>query len=203
MSNKVSGSHLSRECPTPLGRLRVTATDQGIVSILFPDESMAPIASELASSAKTQAPKLRVLQEITPQAMLPAASRTIATSTANSSAEAHLEQAVTQLQQYFSGERRQFSLTLAPIGSAFQQQVWRALCEIPFAHSCSYGAIANHLQNPKAVRAVGAANGRNPIAIVVPCHRVIGANGSLTGYAGGLPRKLWLLQHEMQYACSA
>ena len=200
MSSKVSGFSLSRECPTPLGTLRVTATAQGIISILFPDESIEPIESALTSSAKTQAPKLRVLQEITPQAMLPAASRTMATSTANRSTEAHLEQAVTQLQQYFSGERREFSLTLAPIGSVFQQEVWRALCEIPFAHSCSYGVIANHLQNPKAVRAVGAANGRNPIAIVVPCHRVIGANGSLTGYAGGLHRKLWLLQHEMQCA---
>jgi methylated-DNA-[protein]-cysteine S-methyltransferase len=200
MNSKVSSPSLSRECPTPLGTLRITATDQGIVSILFPDENMEPINSALASSGKTQAPKLRVLKEIPPQPMLTATSKTTA---ANRSTEAHLEQAITQLQQYFSGERRQFSLTLAPIGSGFQQQVWLALGEIPFAHSCSYGAIANHLQNPKAVRAVGAANGRNPIAIVVPCHRVIGANGSLTGYAGGLHRKLWLLQHEMQCAGSA
>lgn len=211
MNSKTSGLGLSGELPTPVGRLRITATDQGIVSILFPDECMdatdlAMTSHRLAdfaltSSAKTQAPKLRVLQAISAQPRGEENSGTASSMTAAvNTAETHLQQALHQLTQYFSGKRQQFSLTLAPNGSAFQQQVWQALCEIPFAHSCSYSAIANHLQNPKAVRAVGAANGRNPIAIVVPCHRVIGANGSLTGYAGGLNRKLWLLQHELQYA---
>lgn len=105
-----------------------------------------------------------------------------------------------QLIDYFAGQRQQFELPLAATGTAFQQQVWAALCTIDYGQTCSYAAIAQQLQNPKAVRAVGAANGRNPLSIVVPCHRVIGANGSLTGYAGGLERKLWLLEHEQNYS---
>ncbi|CAM2005133.1 methylated-DNA--[protein]-cysteine S-methyltransferase [Acanthopleuribacter pedis] len=103
---------------------------------------------------------------------------------------------VTQLAEYFDGTRREFTLPLAPAGTTFQQAVWSQLNQIPFGQTCSYGDIANRLANPKAVRAVGAANGRNPIAVIVPCHRVIGANGTLTGYAGGLDRKSWLLNHE-------
>lgn len=197
MNSKVSGSGLSRELTTPVGLLRINATDQGIVSILFTDDHADISASSLTSSAKTLAPRLRELTELPSPVQLVAEPQMPAVSRR---ADAHLEQAILELQQYFAGERQQFSLTLAPSGSRFQQQVWQALGAIPFAHSCSYGAIAHHLHNPKAVRAVGAANGRNPIAIVVPCHRVIGANGSLTGYAGGLHRKLWLLQHEMQSA---
>ncbi len=101
-----------------------------------------------------------------------------------------------QLTEYFSGNRQQFDLPLDSIGTAFQQSVWRALLTIPYGALASYQDIANHVQNPKAVRAVGAANGKNPIGIIVPCHRVIGSDGSLTGYAGGLERKQWLLQHE-------
>lgn len=106
--------------------------------------------------------------------------------------------AAVQLQAYFSGKLQQFSLPLAADGTAFQLQVWQALCAVPFGVTCSYADIARHISNGKAVRAVGAANGRNPIAIVVPCHRIIGANGSLTGYAGGLERKAWLLKHEQR-----
>ena len=94
----------------------------------------------------------------------------------------------------FSGAAQDWQLD--PAGTPFQRQVWDALRQIPHGETCSYGDIANRLANPKAVRAVGAANGRNPIAIIVPCHRVIGANGTLTGYAGGLDRKSWLLNHE-------
>jgi methylated-DNA-[protein]-cysteine S-methyltransferase len=101
-----------------------------------------------------------------------------------------------QLHQYFDGQREQFDLPLDAKGTEFQQSVWRALGEIAFGQSVSYSDIANRLNNPKAVRAVGAANGKNPIAIIVPCHRVIGADRSLTGYAGGLERKAWLLSHE-------
>jgi len=104
-----------------------------------------------------------------------------------------------QLTDYFAGQRQQFELPLAATGTTFQQQVWAALCTIDYGQTCSYAAIAQQMDNPKAVRAVGAANGRNPLSIVVPCHRVIGANGSLTGYAGGLERKLWLLEHEQKY----
>ena len=107
--------------------------------------------------------------------------------------------AAEQLRAYFAGTLSQFDLPLAANGSAFQQQVWQALCTIPYGATCSYGVIARHINNINAVRAVGAANGRNPIAIVVPCHRVIGANGTLTGYAGGLDKKAWLLKHEQRH----
>lgn len=101
-----------------------------------------------------------------------------------------------QLTAYFAGELREFELQLDPEGTEFQQAVWRQLRAIPFGSTMSYGELARRVGNPAASRAVGAANGRNPIAIVVPCHRVIGSDGSLTGYGGGLPRKTWLLQHE-------
>jgi methylated-DNA-[protein]-cysteine S-methyltransferase len=101
-----------------------------------------------------------------------------------------------QLAEYFSGRRRDFSLPLAAAGTAFQQQVWSALRQIPFGELRSYRDIATVIGNNKAVRAVGAANGRNPIPIVVPCHRVIGSNGSLTGFAGGLAAKRVLLELE-------
>jgi methylated-DNA-[protein]-cysteine S-methyltransferase len=106
------------------------------------------------------------------------------------------QDAFRQLRDYFAGKRRTFDLPLAPQGTEFQQRVWKALLEIPFGETMSYGALAKTLGMPAASRAVGAANGRNPLSIVVPCHRVIGANGSLTGYGGGLPRKRWLLAHE-------
>jgi methylated-DNA-[protein]-cysteine S-methyltransferase len=104
-----------------------------------------------------------------------------------------------ELRAYFAGELRRFSIALDAAGTEFQQRVWRALLEIPYGATESYGALAQRLGNPKASRAVGLANGRNPIGIVVPCHRVIGANGTLTGYGGGLPRKRWLLEHEARY----
>ncbi|WP_205312377.1 methylated-DNA--[protein]-cysteine S-methyltransferase [Rheinheimera maricola] len=116
----------------------------------------------------------------------------------NHAPSALTELAAGQLQAYFAGTLQQFNLPLAATGTAFQQQVWQALCEVPFGTTCSYADIARRINNIKAVRAVGAANGRNPLAIVVPCHRVIGANGTLTGYAGGLEKKAWLLQHEQR-----
>lgn len=101
-----------------------------------------------------------------------------------------------QLQLYFSGNLTQFSLPLDPKGTDFQKQVWNALLTIPFGETRSYGQIAQQIGNPKAVRAVGAANGKNPLSIIAPCHRVIGANGSLTGFAGGLDVKDYLLTLE-------
>lgn len=101
-----------------------------------------------------------------------------------------------QLAAYFAGELREFALPLAPRGSAFQKQVWAELVRIPFGETRSYGAMAAALGRPGSARAVGAANRTNPIGIVVPCHRVIGADGSLTGYAGGVERKKFLLEHE-------
>lgn len=101
-----------------------------------------------------------------------------------------------QLREYFAGERRQFELALDPAGTAFQRAAWFALGEIPYARTSTYAAQATRVGRPSAVRAVGAANGRNPLPIVLPCHRVIGSNGRLVGYAGGLELKQWLLDHE-------
>ena len=112
-----------------------------------------------------------------------------------------LAAAAQQLREYFSGQRQSFDLPLQPAwGTPFQRDVWQALQRIPFGRTSTYGDIARDIGNPKAVRAVGAAIGQNPHTIVVPCHRVVGANGSLTGFAGGLDRKQYLLSHEATHA---
>ncbi|MBV2147021.1 methylated-DNA--[protein]-cysteine S-methyltransferase [Sphingobium sp. AS12] len=107
-----------------------------------------------------------------------------------------LRQTADQLADYFAGTRQQFDLPLDFRGTAFQQRVWAALLAIPFGETRSYGAIASAIGKPTASRAVGAANGRNPISIIAPCHRVVGSNGALTGFAGGLAAKTWLIEHE-------
>lgn len=105
-----------------------------------------------------------------------------------------------ELDAYFAGELKDFHSRLASAaGTPFQQQVWKALTEIPYGVTISYGELARRINNPAAVRAVGLANGKNPISIIVPCHRVIGANGSLTGYGGGMAAKKWLLEHEAKH----
>ena len=104
-----------------------------------------------------------------------------------------LDETARQLRAYFTGELRDFDLQLAPQGPAFHQRVWRELSNIPYGETISYGELARRVGSPNASRAVGRANGANPIAIVIPCHRVIGSNGKLTGYGGGLPRKEFLL----------
>jgi methylated-DNA-[protein]-cysteine S-methyltransferase len=114
-------------------------------------------------------------------------------------AAAVLAAAAAQLEAYFAGELTTFDLPLAPHGTAFQQRVWSALRDIPYGETESYGALAQRIGSPGASRAVGLANGRNPIGIVVPCHRVVGADGSLTGYGGGLPRKRFLLDLERRH----
>jgi methylated-DNA-[protein]-cysteine S-methyltransferase len=103
-----------------------------------------------------------------------------------------------ELDEYFSGMRQQFEVTLAPAGTAFQRSAWQALTKIPYGSTCTYGDQAKHMKNPGAVRAVGSANGRNPVGIIIPCHRVIGRDGSLTGYAGGVEKKALLLGLESQ-----
>lgn len=104
-----------------------------------------------------------------------------------------------QMEAYFAGELTEFDLPLNMIGTEFQKTVWRELLNIPFGVTISYGELAERVGNPSASRAVGAANGRNPISIIVPCHRVIGSNGKLTGYGGGIERKEWLLAHESKF----
>jgi len=110
--------------------------------------------------------------------------------------EAAFPDTVEQLEEYFAGTRTEFELELELVGTAFQRRVWGALLTIPYGQTCSYGDIARQIGSPGAFRAVGLANGHNPIGIIVPCHRVIGSNGSLTGYGGGLDRKRSLLQLE-------
>ena len=115
-------------------------------------------------------------------------------------AEAPFQHAFAQLAAYFAGRLRRFDLTIAPEGTAFQREVWAALLEIPYGDTVTYGEITRRLGRPSASRAIGAANGRNPIPIVVPCHRVVGANGALTGFGGGLPIKRRLLDLEAEAA---
>lgn len=111
---------------------------------------------------------------------------------------APFKEVIWQLEEYFAGDRREFDLPLDPRGTTFQQQVWSALQEIPFAETWSYGELAAHIGKPKASRAVGAANGLNPIPVIIPCHRVIGASGKLTGFGGGLETKRFLLKLESE-----
>lgn len=116
--------------------------------------------------------------------------------TATKKIPAVLKEAVNQLQEYFEGKRTEFTFKLNPQGTEFQQKVWQELLNIPFGKTTSYMDLSKKLGDVKAIRAVASANGKNPLWIVVPCHRVIGSDGSLTGYAGGLWRKQWLLEHE-------
>jgi methylated-DNA-[protein]-cysteine S-methyltransferase len=112
--------------------------------------------------------------------------------------DAFFKDVAAQLDAYFAGELSSFDLEMNLLGTPFQQRVWTELCAIPYGETISYGELARRVGNVNASRAVGLANGRNPISIIVPCHRVIGANGSLTGYGGGLERKTWLLEHELK-----
>jgi methylated-DNA-[protein]-cysteine S-methyltransferase len=112
------------------------------------------------------------------------------------SSNAIIEQVKQELTEYFSGHRQTFDVPFQLSGTPFQKTVWEALLCVPYGKTATYGQQAHRINKPKAVRAVGTANGRNPISIIVPCHRIIGADGSLTGYGGGLPNKAWLLDHE-------
>ena len=156
--------------PSPVGRLKLIASDRGLAAILWPDDD--PKRVPLAPLIENK--KHPVLLE-----------------------------AERQLNDYFAGKRKKFSLKFDAVGTEFQKDVWRALSAIPFGETRSYGEIAAQIGRPKAVRAVGAANGRNPISIIVPCHRVIGANGKLTGFAGGMEAKKFLLKTESGKESSA
>jgi len=155
------------ELPTPVGSLLLTANDTAITGIYFPTLDRKPKSRAGWVADDGKRP-----------------------------ASALLARARQQLSEYFAGSRTTFDLPLEPGGTAFQQSVWDALRTIPYGTTMSYGAIARRLGDARATRAVGAANGQNPIPIVVPCHRVVGARGELTGFGGGLDRKRWLLEHE-------
>lgn len=155
--------------PSPVGELVLTAMDAAITGVYFPTERHGPSPNERAPCLEDDG---------------------------RSAASAVLARACQQLTEYFAHARRAFELPLDPPGTAFQHRVWEILRTIPYGATASYGELARRLGDPRATRAVGAANGRNPIPIIVPCHRVIGSNGELTGFGGGLDRKRWLLEHE-------
>ncbi|BAH05146.1 methylated-DNA--[protein]-cysteine S-methyltransferase [Clostridium kluyveri] len=119
--------------------------------------------------------------------------------TTNNNYSIHIKNCITQLDEYFRGTRKNFSIKLHISGTPFREKVWKELLKIPYGHTCSYYDIANSINNKNAVRAVGGANHHNKISIIIPCHRVIGKDGNLTGYGGGLWRKKWLLEHEQKY----
>lgn len=149
---------------SPIGRLTVVATDQGLTEIRFPNHEESARGPSFPGKARSNH---------------------------------FVEQALIQLNAYFAGNLRVFDLTLAPRGTDFQKTVWTQLRAIPYGATASYGAIATAIGKPAAARAVGMANSKNPLPIVVPCHRIIGSNGALTGFTGGLDIKRWLLAHEL------
>jgi len=164
----------SRRIPTPLGDMLALASGTGLCLLEFADGT-AHLERELAQVQAAHGP-------------------------AAGGPSTVLDQVQAELDGYFAGQRQRFEAPLDPVGTPFQLRVWHALLAIPYGATWSYGQEAQHIGQPAAARAVAAANGQNKIAIVVPCHRVIGGNGALTGYGGGLPRKRWLLDLERQHA---
>ena len=160
--------------PSPVGELTVAATERGVRYVLWENETRPiDIADDAIDAADGDG-----------DGADPALAARI------------LDAVRTQLDEYFAGERTEFDLPLDPIGTPFQLSAWQVLRTIPYGSTMSYGEQARTLGDPNKARAVGAANGRNPLSIIVPCHRVVGSNGSLTGFAGGIGAKAWLLDHE-------
>ena len=161
--------------PSQLGDLLLAATAEGLAGVWFEEHAggaaeRARLAARAASNASD--------------------------GSGDAAAASVLADARAQLEEYFAGARRAFDIPLAPGGTDFQRRVWGELSRIPFGETVTYGELATRVGVPTAVRAVGAANGQNPVSVVVPCHRVVGASGKLTGYGGGIERKRWLLAHE-------
>jgi len=186
--------------PSPIGPIRLLATPRALVAVRLPESGSgtgsprAPVEPEEERPGETKSSGRRGGGEPEP-----------ATARGEPRKHAILDEAVREMEAYFAGELRSFSVPIAFSGSPFegtpfQTEVWRGLLSIPYGESRSYAWLAEQIDRPGAYRAVGAANGRNPLAIVVPCHRVIGADGSLTGYGGGLEAKRWLLDHEAAQA---
>jgi methylated-DNA-[protein]-cysteine S-methyltransferase len=162
-----------RHLDTPIGRLLLARDEAGLRRIHFNGGGPAEAGPHVRNAGPSEGPGPDWRQE-----------------------ESAFEDVVSQLTQYFEGRRRQFDLPLAPAGTPFQQRVWSALLDIPYGETISYGQLASRIGQKAASRAVGLANGSNPLPIVIPCHRVIGSNGKLTGYGGGLAIKERLLAHE-------
>ena len=196
-----------RTMTTPVGPLVLVAGPIGLRAVLWPGEDGSRVDRAVGPRENT----VDAQPPVTPGAPAGAASAgpagaAVAVPTGSgvgddgrvgpAQAEEHLDRAEAQLAEYFAGTRRAFDLALDPAGTDFQLRAWNALRSIPFGQTMSYGEQAAELGEPGAARAVGAANGRNPLSIVVPCHRVIAASGALTGFAGGLDTKAWLLEHE-------
>ena len=154
---------------SPVGQLVLTATDAGLTGIYFPTSRHGP-------------PPLETDDWVEDDGRGPGS--------------AVLARTRRQLDEYFAGKRTTFDIPLAALGTGFERRVWGALQAIPYGTTLSYGELARRLGDPRATRAVGAANGKNPIPIIVPCHRVVGSRGELTGFGGGTDRKRWLLEHE-------
>ncbi|MEI7546978.1 MAG: methylated-DNA--[protein]-cysteine S-methyltransferase [Actinomycetota bacterium] len=167
-----------RTMTTPVGELTLVAGPRGLRAVLWHGE--LPDDTDIAAADET--------------------GRAASSRTTSSRAASILAEAMLQLDEYFAGTRTDFELPLDPVGTEFQQAAWMELRKIPFGGTISYGEQARRLGDANKSRAVGAANGRNPLSIVVPCHRVIGANGSLIGFAAGIDIKQWLLQHEQRGA---
>ena len=165
---------------SPLGPLTLVASDRGLRAVMWPDDE--PLADEPVDD--------QLIEDDSPEV------DSIDDELIDDATHPVLVAAVSQLQEYFEGRRTNFDLPLDLVGTHFQLACWLALDEIPYGETRTYGEQASSLGRPTATRAVGAANGRNPVSIVLPCHRVIGADSSLTGFGGGLDAKRWLLDHE-------
>nr|WP_238928454.1 methylated-DNA--[protein]-cysteine S-methyltransferase [Vibrio sp. S17_S38] len=161
--------------PSPFGEVTIQACEKGLLGVWFATYTTKP--TDLGEYIESE----RLSEQVSEHGKLV------------------LARALSQLKKYFNGELSSFDLPLAAVGTEFQQKVWQALTTIPYGETWSYQDLANAIDNPKAVRAVGLANGKNPISIIVPCHRVIGKNGKLTGYAGGIECKKGLLDAEAKY----
>ena len=174
---------------TPIGVLRVSASERGVTAVHFPAGARRSEAAgaRAAGGAAGRAAERSWGEEVEPAD---------ASRAERAAARRHLDEAVRQLEEYFAGAREGFDLDLFMRGTDFEARVWKRLARIPHGETCTYAEIARAAGAPGAARAAGAAIGRNPVPIIVPCHRVIGADGSLTGFGGGMERKRWLLEHE-------
>jgi AraC family transcriptional regulator of adaptative response/methylated-DNA-[protein]-cysteine methyltransferase len=170
MQNTPAGVIVTERFDSPLGEMVVCASDKGVCLLEFIDGGR--VEDEFDQ-----------LRQLLGQQIVHGRNR-------------HSEQAIQEIDEYFAGRRKVFDVALQMPGTPFQQAVWQALLTVPYGQTTSYQAQSDKIGKPKAIRAVAAANGANRISIIVPCHRIIGKDGSLTGYGGGLPRKRWLISHE-------